>query len=400
MHDERPVPVAARVRPVPSLPVDDLVGRSQDLARDWALALIAQLPLERIDEVPLEDLSRGAPALCAQALRALTSEADLSRLTGEIAGPRGGPAPALGLARISGAHDAAGAARAVEALRGVLWGALSIEMAAAHGRDLADTCDRLAHVCSFVLAAALQSPGPPAAGADATTSGSAAPGETAAGAGGQSRRVTAPVSAGVQIVDEHSEEPSAVISATPPGGSGEEGPQIEIRDQRSRPGPSAWIDTIGRRLEAFSRDGRPFSVLLVEPIDAVVLSRPQEPGTGGELCDELELALAGELAVAGHPHSGTHVLTREAQGRWWVLSAEPDRAGADALAARLERAACEVRDGRGRPLQVAVGTAVCPDDGREPAALAAHADVGLYAARSSARAAGRRAAATIIEGIG
>jgi hypothetical protein len=47
-----------------------------------------------------------------------------------------------------------------------------------------------------------------------------------------------------------------------------------------------------------------------------------------------------------------------------------------------------------------VGTAVCPDDGREPAALAAHADVGLYAARSSARAAGRRAAATIIEGIG
>ena len=169
VHDERSATIPASVRPVPGLPVDDLLASSHELARQWALALIAQLPLERIDEVPLDDLARGAPALCAQTLRALTSDAELSRLTGESTDTRGGPAPALELARISGADGPAGVTRAVEALRGVLWGALTIEMAGAHGRDLADTCDRLAHVCSCALEAVLRSrtrpaaapPGPP-----------------------------------------------------------------------------------------------------------------------------------------------------------------------------------------------------------------------------------------------
>jgi predicted signal transduction protein with EAL and GGDEF domain len=35
---------------------------------------------------------------------------------------------------------------------------------------------------------------------------------------------------------------------------------------------------------------------------------------------------------------------------------------------------------------VAIGFAVCPDDGNEPAALAARADVGVYAARAAGRA--------------
>ena len=386
VHDERSATIPASVRPVPGLPVDALLASSHALARQWALALIAQLPLERIDEVPLDDLARGAPALCAQTLRALTSDAELSRLPGESTDTRGGPAPALELARISGADGPAGVTRAVEALRGVLWGALTIEMAGAHGRDLADTCDRLAHVCSCALEAVLRSRTRPAA-----ASGPAAVEDTR----GETRVVSTPLAGGVQIIDEHSEERAAEVPVAPPGGSGEDGLEIEIRDQRSRPGPSAWIDTIARRLEVFSRDSRPFSVLLVEPMDPAVLRGSQEPGAAAELCDELETALAGELSAAGQPHWATRVLTRESPGRWWVLSAEPDRAGADALAARLERAACEVLDGRGRPLQVAVGTAVCPDDGCEPPALAAHADIGLFAARSSARAAGRRAAATV-----
>jgi predicted signal transduction protein with EAL and GGDEF domain len=52
---------------------------------------------------------------------------------------------------------------------------------------------------------------------------------------------------------------------------------------------------------------------------------------------------------------------------------------------------------RGAPLELAVGSAVCPDDGREAPALAAHADVGLYAARSAARTGLARRAASVDE---
>ena len=37
----------------------------------------------------------------------------------------------------------------------------------------------------------------------------------------------------------------------------------------------------------------------------------------------------------------------------------------------------------GAPLQLAVGTAVCPENGQEAAALAAHADVELSAVRAA-----------------
>jgi GGDEF domain-containing protein len=56
------------------------------------------------------------------------------------------------------------------------------------------------------------------------------------------------------------------------------------------------------------------------------------------------------------------------------------------LAVRLLDTVSTRTSPRGTPLRVAIGTAVCPEDGREPAMLAAHADVGLYAARSAVRA--------------
>jgi hypothetical protein len=42
---------------------------------------------------------------------------------------------------------------------------------------------------------------------------------------------------------------------------------------------------------------------------------------------------------------------------------------------------------------------VCPDDGREAAALAAYADVGLYAARSAVRASALRPATPVDESV-
>ena len=390
MPDERPaevrIPIASpRARAVPNLPVDGLIARAPELARSWAVALISELPLSRIGEVPLQEIATGAPALCGQVLRALTSDSDLARLTGRGgASARGGQVPALELARVTGSRDAADMARSAEALRGVLWEELLEAMHAAPARDTGEASDRLAHVCSSALVAALDAAAPE----PAVEPGPARPGASAAQAHGVTH---------AQIVDELEIEPAQPVAPSgepAPPGAEEDGPQIAIRDQRTRPGPSAWIDTIGRRLESFKRDGRPFSVLLIEPVELELLREMQAKDGAEGLADRIEQALEAELPHG--PGAGADPvvsLTREAPGRWWLLAAAPDRAGADAVAESLARAACTVSDGRGQPVQIAVGTAICPVDGREPAALAAHADIGLYAARAGARAAGRRTGA-------
>jgi len=71
---------------------------------------------------------------------------------------------------------------------------------------------------------------------------------------------------------------------------------------------------------------------------------------------------------------------RESPGRYWLLVSKTNRAGARALAERLMYAAQGGQ--REQQLELAVGTAVCPEDGRDAPALAAHADLDLYAARS------------------
>lgn len=107
----------------------------------------------------------------------------------------------------------------------------------------------------------------------------------------------------------------------------------------------------------------------------------------GEEWGELERVLASELREAG---GGT--LTRERPGRYWLLVPRADRIGAHALASRLEHAVFAALAPRGATVVVASGTAVCPEDGRQASALAAHADVGLYAARWEARSGAGRGA--------
>ncbi len=70
----------ARASRSPSSPCDALLARAEELARSWAIALILVRPLAAIGELPLEELARDAPALCAQALRAVQSDVELERL--------------------------------------------------------------------------------------------------------------------------------------------------------------------------------------------------------------------------------------------------------------------------------------------------------------------------------
>jgi hypothetical protein len=388
--DDLRTPSPARARPIAELPGDAVLTHAEALARQWAIALILARPLDGIGELPFEDLAREAPPLCMQMLLAMQSDAELERLAGRSAS--GAPeqhASAQRLASICGARDAVAVVEAVEALRGVLWQALLDQLREPSPRLVGDVCDRLACVCAVLLAAALDTS---ATTVLAPEQRGDVPRERPAVGVREVVRAGSSL-AGAVIVDEHADAvavapvgerrsvaPAAVAAAAQPS------PEIEIRDQRREHGPAAWVSSIGAQLERFERDSTPFAVLLVELFDNERLRRREPPADFMRLAEEMERALADALGA----RSGS--LARERPGRCWLLVPAGDRVGAERLAQRLTRAVDAHAGARDERLAVAIGTAVCPDDGREAAALAAHADLGLYAARSAARTSVERSA--------
>ena len=141
--------------------MDALLARADELARRWAIALIVTLPLERIGEISLQSFAREAPALCAQVVRALESDAELERMAAPVRSGGGAePAPARRLRELAAARDGPAAVEAVEALRGVLWEALLDELRSpsfeqSPARRVGDLADRLAFVCSMALGSTL-----------------------------------------------------------------------------------------------------------------------------------------------------------------------------------------------------------------------------------------------------
>lgn len=404
-----------RARPVAEAAVDILLERAEELARGWAIALILARPLQRIGEIPLGDIAREAPALCAQAIRALESDVELERMAGPRA--RSGREEFPGahrLGALAGAGDAGAAVEAVEALRSVLWEALIDELRAPTARQVADLADRLGYVCATVLDATLAAPFLPDAEMASEAAGVPVGGPSPAnahqsGASPERDRASGRGSRAV-LVDERADGPGPVariaqtqpMTARPlpwdlPLTASSQMPEIEAEEGRAEQGSAAWIGSIGTQLERFERDGLRFAVLLVE-LDEIERLHGGVP-SGGLSCpaDELEGALEAELRGGADRSAGS--LTRERPGRYWLLAPHTDAGAADALAERLARVARGLRSRDGAPLEVAVGTAVCPEDGRDAAALAAHADVGLLAARASGRSAARRSVTLVDEPV-
>jgi GGDEF domain-containing protein len=227
------------------------------------------------------------------------------------------------------------AVRAAEGLSAVLWGALQEELRAprapARDRAVAELAERLVQVSSTVALLA---------GRAVSAHGGAAP---------------------------------AAPFPEPPAPA----PEIAIRDARGE-GPAAWVQAIGASLERYVRDALPFAVLLVEVPDVERLAQAEPPAELARVLAQVEGALRREL----RPPDG---ITLESRGRWWLTVPQADARGARALAERLAGAVRGAAEHRGVPLEVAVGIATCPEDGRDAATLAAHADVGLYAARAAGR---------------
>jgi hypothetical protein len=404
-----------RARPLAELRLDPVLARVEQLAQGWASALIFARPLEGMGAIPLQEIAREGSSLCTQVLRALQSDVELDRLTGQ--GPSTGrEQAALGrrVGALTGAQDAVAVSDAVEALRGVLWEALLEDLhwpghSLSAARQLAELSDRLATVCARVLAASLARQ--PAFTAAVPDTGGESQSEHA------SPRDEPALRSAVVIVDERLEasakptagrreqaEPPAgeraapLLAAlperplswdeSPPVPPARRGAEIEIRDERREEGPAAWIGSIGSQLERYAQDGVPFAVLLIEPVEIERLRHTESSGELAHVAEDLEEALAAIW-------SGS--VTRQRPGRYWLIAPAVNRLGVRELAERLQRDLAPTVLYRGAPLELAVGTAACPDDGSEASALAAHADVGLYAARSAARGGKPRAATPVDE---
>jgi len=224
----------------------------------------------------------------------------------------------------------AGAARGAHQLSDALWESLHEELSGRRGERAAELARRLADVCAAIgLLATASSPFPPE---------------------------EAPLE--------------------PPDSGSDAG--IEIHDTRGEGGPSAWIGSIERRLERHREDRLPFAVLLIEVVDMDRLAHAESPQELQRLTTQIERAIGAELRPAD-------LLTHESLGRYWLVTPETDASGARQLAERLARTARLAARHRGVPLELAIGIAICPDDGRDASDLAAHADVGVYAARASGR---------------
>jgi hypothetical protein len=141
---------------VADAPVEQLAGGGEELARRWAVSLLAARALPEMAGVPLEQLARAAPALCEQLLHALRSDAALAQLLQSPgARERGGEPPAAPWAWLARGGDAAAVVNDVEALRSVVWAAALDELRDPPARQVAELADRLAFVCSSLAAAAL-----------------------------------------------------------------------------------------------------------------------------------------------------------------------------------------------------------------------------------------------------
>lgn len=288
-------------------------------------------------------------------------------------------------------------ARAAQQLCDVLWESLHEELLDPDGTRLRTLAERLAEVSSTVAMLAPsgleEAPSkPPAPTAPDSVGGRAAnerraqpapsrpiPSEPApSGANPMTAFAPAASPTGEPTLTKLVDEQAPVVGAEPMATVQPLQPDIEIRDVRREEGPSAWVSSVGRLLARHAEDGLPFAVLLVEIVDVAQLERSETPHDLHGLVAKVESALGEGMRTSDH-------LSRETLGRYWLVAPETNGTGARMLAERLARLVRTSASHRGVPMEVAIGIAVCPDDGTEAPALAARADLGVYSARATGR---------------
>ncbi len=327
-----------RPRPVADAPVTALADGTA-VAKGWLMELMAAAPLSAVDAIPAAEMARRGPVVCSALIASLSGDGGLERLLrhGETA------------AEASGATSPAAFVAAVEALRCAAWSALRDEVPASDADLLGALSDRLAHACSALLEAGLDAP------------------VTAPFAGGEDDERDEPQATDLRVVDDPAPPTGRRRRSVAPSWSGPakitEGPDGE-----------PWRPSIEKRLKRHASDKLAFAVLAVEVDDLERLLQ-----TGAEAAEAIELA---ERAISATMRPAD-VLVREHLGRYWLAAPETDELSARVLGEQLAVAVADAAEHHGVPLTVSIGIAVCPHDGTDAQALAAHADEAVFAARAA-----------------
>ena len=373
-------PRRRRARPVADAPIDVLLSRSEDLTKGWLLALLEDAPLDDAPAILAVDLTRDGPRLCAAVLRAVTDDTDLRRL--EPGGALTGLAGRAG--ELAGATTPAAASRAVDALQGVIWGALRDELRRPDADLVSALAERLAHVAERLRVAALERV-PDVAGDDRPRRRPAAPGLAVV----PDPVAPAPIP-GAPAGLEPAGEPPRVLDTDGGDGGDDEEPADGDRppalpatwppaDDADPGGPEAlWAGALEDEIARAQVSGSPLALLLAELEDGgrvvAVESSAEAGATFGSFARAVRTAVRR-----------SEILACESDTRAWIIAPDTPRPGARALAQRIALAVEQAPPWRGAPLVASIGVAVLGEDGTTVADLIAAAEEERFRASAAGR---------------
>lgn len=344
-----------RARPVADAPIDELLARTDALAKGWLVALLEGSPLDDAPQILSAGIAADGPRICAAVLRALVDDRDFRRLEA------GGVLEALASQCASFAGPAGGEAalRAVEALQAVLWSALRAELRHPEPDQVGELAERLAAVGELVRAAALrrlERGAPPRAVAPAPAGEGAtepARAETGRAESGEAEP-PAPVAPAAGL--------RAVAASEPPAAQ----PRAE----------ALWVAALEEEIARSERAGGALSLLLVElqESERMLAAEPQ---------DEVAAAFGRFVQAVRSVLRRQDLLASETDDRLWVIARDTARPGAIALARRITAAVRSAGTVRGAPLAVTIGIAVLGEDAGDCGALLEAAEEAAFAAAAS-----------------
>ncbi len=366
------VPRRRRARPVADAPVDELLARSDEIAKGWLLALVEELPLERSPAILAADLARDGPRVCDAIVRALADDADLRRLQ-----PGGALERIVARAgELAGAGGAEHTAHAVDVLHSVIWSAVRDELRRPDPHQLIELAERLNLVMELVRAASLRR-----GGEDRDAGAEAGDGFGAEARNGAVDRQDPPGT--LRPVEPAVPRAEPAVRRVEPAESVEPTEWVEAAESVAAEsvaapaeGGALWLGALASEIARARSSGAPLSLLLAE-LDETDRMLSVEPVT-------VASATFGRFAQAVRSVVRRQdILACESESRAWIIARDTSRAAAQALGSRVSRAVSDAEAWRGAPMTVSVGLAVLGEDGEDAGRLMEVAEEAALAAAAS-----------------
>ncbi|HWE32249.1 MAG TPA: diguanylate cyclase [Solirubrobacteraceae bacterium] len=385
-------PRRRRARPVADAPIDELLGRVDELAKGWLLALLERAPLDRMPAILAGEMATDGPRLLDAVVRAIGDDNDLRRLDQD-----GALEPLAARAgEIAGAGGSADAtAAAVDMLGEVVWAAVREELRAPDPDQIAELAERIGVIVGLVRTAALRRRGvarapvgqaaAPAAPAEALAEPEAPATAAETEAPAMAAEPEAPATAAEPEAPATAAEPEPPATAAEPEPPATAEPEPSPKRLEAAPFPPQapvaerrplWVGAFEDELVRTERSGGNLSLLLAELEDA---DRLLSVESGIEAT-----AMFGRFAQALRDAVRRQdILASESESRAWVIARDTARPGAQALAARIAAAVSAAPQWRGAPMSVTIGIAVVGEDGHDASSLIDVAEESRFAAAAS-----------------